>query len=59
MAALLELVLMIAVAILPACASEDATNCTWDANAHGNGAGTSFVDIDGRAYPVELQGADR
>ena len=59
MAALLELVLMIAVAILPACASEDATNCTWDAAAHGSGAGTSFVDIDGRAYPVELQEAGR
>lgn len=59
MAGLLELVLMIAVAILPACASEDATNCTWDAAAHGNGAGTSFVDIGGRAYPVELQGVNR
>lgn len=59
MAALLELVLMIAVAILPACASEDATNCMWNAAAHGNGAGTSFVDIGGRAYPVELQGVNR
>ena len=32
--------------ILPACPTEDSTQCTWDASAQGNGQGTSFVAID-------------
>ncbi|WP_053352719.1 hypothetical protein [Leucobacter musarum] len=59
MSALLELILMVAVAVLPACATEDASICVWDTAAHGNGAGSSFVDLGGRAFPVELQGAQR
>lgn len=35
---------------LPACPTEDSTNCVWDAQEQGNGLGTSFVDIDGTLY---------
>ena len=59
MSALMGIVLAIAAAILPTCASEDATNCVWNASEQGNGAGSSFVDIGGRAYPIELQGVVR
>lgn len=32
---------------LPACETEDSDNCWWDATEHGNGAGLSFVVIEG------------
>ncbi|WNT44312.1 membrane protein [Microbacterium phage CandC] len=32
---------------LPACATEDSDNCWWDATKQGNGAGLSFVVIEG------------
>lgn len=35
---------------LPACATEDSTNCVWDAERSGNGQGTSFVDLNGVVY---------
>jgi hypothetical protein len=35
---------------MPTCASEDSTDCVWIASEQGNGAGASFVDIDGTAY---------
>jgi hypothetical protein len=34
-------------ALLPPCAAEDSTFCAWDAQARGNGAGRSFVDVAG------------
>lgn len=34
------------IAILPACAVEDASNCYWDAQERGNGMGRSFIAID-------------
>ena len=34
---------------LPACATEDSTNCYWDA-AHGNGEGIPFIEVDGATY---------
>ncbi|USH44460.1 membrane protein [Microbacterium phage Cassita] len=37
-------------AALPACSTEDSTNCYWDATTHGNGLGQSFLDINGTAY---------
>lgn len=39
-------------ATMPACASEDATDCYWDAASAGNGEGRSFVDVDGTAFYV-------
>lgn len=33
---------------LPACATEDSTNCKWDADTQGNGIGQSFIDIEGK-----------
>lgn len=35
---------------IPECATEDSTNCVWDATIQGNGTGNSFIDIDGTAY---------
>lgn len=35
------------------CATEDSDNCYWDASSHGNGEGTSFVNIDGVTYYPE------
>ena len=32
---------------LPPCATEDSTNCHWDAQTRGNGQGVSFVDLGG------------
>lgn len=34
------------------CATEDSTNCYWDANVQGNGTGNSFIDVNGTAYYV-------
>lgn len=35
---------------IPACATEDSTNCVWNAATMGNATGNSFIDIDGTAY---------
>lgn len=35
---------------LPECPTEDSADCYWDAAAHGNGLGRSFVDVDGVTY---------
>lgn len=48
-----EILLAILTATLPPCAAEDATTCYWDAAAHGNGAGVSFIDLGGNAYYLE------
>lgn len=39
---------------LPACETEDSTNCYWDATVQGNGLGQSFVDINGTAHYVTV-----
>lgn len=36
--------------LFPECATEDSTNCYWDARIRGNGQGNSFIDINGTAY---------
>lgn len=46
---MITLLLAILTAVLPACDTEDAANCYWDA---GN-TGTSFVDLNGTAYYIE------
>ena len=38
---------------LPACPTEDSRNCFWDAGAHGNGEGRSFVEVEGRIQYVD------
>lgn len=50
---MLAVVLAILFAVFPACPTEDATDCAWDASTHGNGTGSSFVDINGTAYYIE------
>ncbi len=39
---------------LPACPTEDSTDCYWDATQPGNGYGNSFVDIDGTAHTLTV-----
>lgn len=46
------LLLGLALAILPACATEDSSNCVWDAQTMGNGTGTSFIDVNGTTYDL-------
>lgn len=36
--------------VLPACETEDSSNCYWDAATRGNGEGISFYDIGGNAF---------
>lgn len=43
----------IAYTLVPECATEDSSNCYWDANFQGNGQGNSFIDINGTAYYVK------
>lgn len=42
--------LTLALALSTPCATEDATNCYWNANVQGNNVGVSFVDILGATY---------
>lgn len=49
-----ELLLSVALSVLPACASEDASGvCAWDAAVEGNGLGSSFVVVGDRVFFVE------
>lgn len=48
------IVLAILTAVLPACESETSTNCYWDASEHGNGLGSSFIDVGGKVYDVPI-----
>lgn len=45
-----ELLALITLALDTPCEYEDSTNCVWVASEQGNGAGQSFLDIDGTAY---------
>lgn len=47
---LAAVILTFAAFVLPPCASEDSTQCYWDASAQGNGQGHSFIDIGGSTY---------
>jgi hypothetical protein len=49
-----ELLLSVALSVLPTCASEDASGvCAWDASVQGNGQGSSFVVVGDRVFFVE------
>jgi len=37
--------LAVVLSISTPCATEDSTNCRWDASAQGNGMGTSFITV--------------
>lgn len=37
--------LTIVLAVSTPCATEDSQNCRWDAEAHGNGLGSSFITV--------------
>lgn len=41
----MSIVLALLLAMLPACPTEDSTNCGWNASTHGNGTGSSFITI--------------
>lgn len=38
---------------VPACVTEDSTDCFWNAKLHGNGQGQSFINIEGESYFLE------
>lgn len=43
------------VALLGACPTEDSVMCVWDAEAQGNGLGTSFLSVsDDLLFPLGL-----
>lgn len=42
------------IALATPCASEDGTECYWDARTMGNGSGTSFVNTGGVDYPLPI-----
>ncbi len=58
----MSLLIALMLAGLPACGSEDSTNCYWLASLRGNGAGQSFIDVAGRhvttgySFPVAKEG---
>ena len=39
---------------LPACPTEDSTECFWDATVHGNGLGDSFFEHDGSLTQIHV-----
>lgn len=39
------LLLALLISLFPACPTEDATLCVWDASTQGNGTGTSFISL--------------
>lgn len=39
----MTLIMLLLALILPPCATEDSTNCYWDASQQGNGLGTDSV----------------
>lgn len=45
-----SLVLALAMAVLPTCATEDSSACGWDASTQGNGTGRSFVEFAGEVW---------
>lgn len=52
----MDVLVLICALLFPPCATEDAMNCVWDANASGNGVGVSFVDVAGTAYELAWEG---
>lgn len=48
--------LAVVVAMIPACSSDDGSSdapvCGWDAQAHGNGVGSSFIVADGTVFVI-------
>lgn len=40
--------------LLPACPTEDSTDCYWDATVQGNGTGSSFASVDGVQIPLTV-----
>lgn len=43
---MLTILMIVFLAISTPCPTEDSTNCYWDAQAQGNGRGTSSLRID-------------
>lgn len=51
--AVLTLIAFVIMLLIPACKTEDSSNCGWDAAKQGNGQGRSFIDIGGvTIYPI-------
>lgn len=43
-------VILMMLALVQPCKTEDSRNCYWNAAVQGNGAGQSFVDVGGTAF---------
>ena len=52
---MLNLISALIFAVLPACPTEDAANCRWDASRQGNEQGASFFDLGGFVFYVEVK----
>lgn len=50
---MLATLIALVLALSTPCATEDATNCLWDADTLGAPGGRSFVDIRGTAYYLD------
>jgi hypothetical protein len=44
---MLALVISFFLAFATPCATEDSSNCSWNATTQGNGSGSSFVEWNG------------
>ena len=43
-------ILALTLALTTPCATEDSSNCFYDASTRGNGIGMSLIDVQGTAY---------
>lgn len=50
----MKILIMLISLYYPPCATEDSNNCYWDAQARGNGVGTSFVVIDNEVIRLQV-----
>ncbi len=54
-AIVLNWIMALAFAVLPACPAEDSNNCKWDASRQGNGIGQSFIAVADYVFLVEVR----
>lgn len=51
-----DLLIAVLIAVLPSCDTEDSASCYWNAAEHGNGEGTSFIDLEGDVFYIVTEG---
>jgi hypothetical protein len=50
---MLNILAAVLFATMPACPTEDSTDCAWRADVQGNGQGHSFVNVGGVVLHVD------